>query len=235
MITEEIRQLKEKHPDSLIILRAGDLYELCEEDAKTAADCLPLQIEEDGTLRFKFSELDTYLPKLVRAGHRVAICDRPEPKFEFLQDPEYDGMMTWKNAKTLKRYKELCRERDTVNITRFDCFFAFNGRQFAEGKRTIRPLNDGEELINFGGGGYGTKDGVKRLFKFYEDIEQRISRECDPQEVYCYEFNNHESCIAYDGDIEAIRLVARIWGVETAKTIKRRSAFYGVEELFKNN
>lgn len=45
-------------------------------------------------------------------------------------------------------------------------------------------------------------------------------------------YNNHECCIAFDGDIEAIRLVAGIWGVETAKTIKRRSAFYRVEELF---
>jgi len=59
-----------------------------------------------------------------------------------------------------------------------------------------------------------------------------IFHECDPQEVYCYEYNNHECCIAFDGDIEAIRLVAGIWGVETAKTIKRRSAFYRVEELF---
>lgn len=64
-------------------------------------------------------------------------------------------------------------------------------------------------------------------------MEARIKNECDPQEVYCYEYNNHECCIAFDGDIEAIRLVAGIWGVETAKTIKRRSAFYGVEELFK--
>lgn len=80
-----------------------------------------------------------------------------------------------------------------------------------------------------------TFNGGERLFKFYEDMEARIKSECDPQEVYCYEYNNHECCIAFDGDIEAIRLVARIWGVETAKTIKRRSAFYRVEELFKNN
>ena len=100
------------------------------------------------------------------------------------------------------------------------------------GMKGIRPLNDGEKIYSFGAGGYGTKDGIERLFKFYEDMEARIKNECDPQEVYCYEYNNHECCIAFDGDIEAIRLVARIWGVETAKTIKRRSAFYRVEELF---
>ena len=87
-------------------------------------------------------------------------------------------------------------------------------------------------LISVFCAGSYTKDGIERLFKFYEDMEARIKNECDPQEVYCYEYNNHECCIAFDGDIEAIRLVAGIWGVETAKTIKRRSVFYRVEELF---
>ncbi|RGZ10182.1 hypothetical protein DXA04_20685, partial [Phocaeicola vulgatus] len=109
---------------------------------------------------------------------------------------------------------------------------AFGNESFARGMKGIRPLNDGEKIYSFGAGGYGTKDGIERLFKFYEDMEARIKNECDPQEVYCYEYNNHECCIAFDGDIEAIRLVAGIWGVETAKTIKRRSAFYRVEELF---
>ena len=135
-----------------------------------------------------------------------------EKKFEFNEDIENDCLMTWKNARTLGRYKSLCNERDSVDVKKYDCFFAFG---------------------NFGAGGYGTKDGIERLFKFYEDMEARIKNECDPQEVYCYEYNNHECCIAFDGDIEAIRLVARIWGVETAKTIRRKSAFYGVEELFK--
>ena len=151
-----------------------------------------------------------------------------EKKFEFNEDIENDCLMTWKNARTLGRYKSLCNERDSVDVKKYDCFFAFGNESFARGMKGIRPLNDGEKIYSFGAGGYGTKDGIERLFKFYEDMEARIKNECDPQEVYCY-----ECCIAFDGDIEAIRLVARIWGVETAKTIRRKSAFYGVEELFK--
>lgn len=155
-----------------------------------------------------------------------------EKKFEFNEDIENDCLMTWKNARTLGRYKALCNERDSVDVKKYDCFFAFGNESFARGMKGIRPLNDGEKIYSFGAGGYGTKDGIERLFKFYEDMEARIKNECDPQEVYCYEYNDHECCIAFDGDIEAIRLVAGIWGVETAKTIKRRSAFYRVEELF---
>ena len=138
-----------------------------------------------------------------------------EKKFEFNEDIENDCLMTWKNARTLGRYKALCNERDSVDVKKYDCFFAFGNESFARGMKGIRPLNDGEKIYSFGAGGYGTKDGIERLFKFYEDMEARIKNECDPQEVYCYEYNNHECCIAFDGDIEAIRLVAGIWGVET--------------------
>lgn len=69
MKTEAIQKLKEKHPDTLFILRSGDFYSLYGEDAKTA----------DGVFQvlFRLSELDRYLPKLIRAGHRVAIYDEP--------------------------------------------------------------------------------------------------------------------------------------------------------------
>lgn len=81
MKTEAIQKLKEKHPDTLFILRSGDFYSLYGEDAKTASTCLGLMLTKtaDGVLQvlFRLSELDRYLPKLIRAGHRVAICDEP--------------------------------------------------------------------------------------------------------------------------------------------------------------
>lgn len=153
--------------------------------------------------------------------------------FEFGSDWDSESPISYKNARTLKRYKELCNQHSEVDVKKFDCFFAFSNEQFAKGKASIRSLGEGEKLVSLGGGCYGTKDGADRLFKFYDEVNAKIKDECDPQEVYCYEYNNHECCIAFDGDIEAIRLVARIWGVETAKTIRRKSAFYGVEELFK--
>ena len=81
MKTEAIQKLKEKHPETLFILRSGDFYSLYGEDAKTASTCLGLTLTKtvDGEFQtvFKHSELDRYLPKLIRAGHRVAIYDEP--------------------------------------------------------------------------------------------------------------------------------------------------------------
>ena len=58
-------------------------------------------------------------------------------------------------------------------------------------------------------------------FKFYDDSRAAIPKECDPQEVYFYEYNNHECMIAWDGDKEAYDLIVGYWGEEVAKTIER--------------
>src|SRR5574344_1788997 len=61
-------ELKAKHPDAVILFRVGDFYESFFEDAKKVTDVL-------GIAGFPSHALDTYLPKLIRAGLRVAICD----------------------------------------------------------------------------------------------------------------------------------------------------------------
>ena len=80
-------ELKEKHPDAILLFRCGDFYETYADDAVVAARILGItlthrsnkgkvgQIEMAG---FPYHALDTYLPRLVRAGHRVAICDQLE-------------------------------------------------------------------------------------------------------------------------------------------------------------
>lgn len=152
-------------------------------------------------------------------------------KFEVRQDWDNDGMLVYKNAKTLKRYHELCEERDKTDAKKYRCFYAFSKEQFEQGQKSIR-LKPNERLVSFGGGGYGTQDGINKMFAHIHDIQNRIRTECDPQEVYCYEFNNYESFIAFDGDVDAIRLIAAIWGQETASRIKRFSQFYSLESLF---
>lgn len=78
--------LREKHPDAVVLLRRGDNYTMLGKDAHIAhsvlgLDLAPLTIiggvsfEASG---FRFCELDKYLPKFVRAGFRVAICDFPQ-------------------------------------------------------------------------------------------------------------------------------------------------------------
>lgn len=152
-------------------------------------------------------------------------------EFTFKQNWDNDGIMEWENAKTIDRYKELVDSRNRIKLTTFDCFIAFSDKQFKEGVDSIRPLSDGEKLISFCPGGYGTSDGVDRLIEYYDGIREQIISECDPQEVYCYEYNNYESCINYDGDKEAIKLIADYWGLDVARTINRKTAYYAIEDI----
>lgn len=154
-----------------------------------------------------------------------------DKKFEFTQDWENDGMLVLKNAKTLNRYHELCEERDKTDAKKYRCFYAFSKEQFEQGQKSIR-LRPNEKLVSFGGGGFGVEDGVNKYFAHLNEVQNRIRTECDPQEVYCYEFNNHECAIAFDGDVDAIRLIAATWGQEAASKVKRFSAFYSLKTLF---
>ncbi|MBQ6209224.1 MAG: DNA mismatch repair protein MutS [Prevotella sp.] len=79
--------LKEKHPDAILLFRCGDFYETYCEDAVTAAAILGITLTKrnngagvkgDEMAGFPHHALDTYLPKLIRAGKRVAICDQLE-------------------------------------------------------------------------------------------------------------------------------------------------------------
>lgn len=77
---ETFRKFKEKHPDALIMLRCGDFYELMEQDAEVGAKVLGITITKhndtgDNLAAFPYHALDMYLPRLIRAGYRVAICD----------------------------------------------------------------------------------------------------------------------------------------------------------------
>ena len=79
-------ELKEKHPDAVMLFRCGDFYETYSEDAIVASEILGITLTKraNGQAKhvemagFPFHALDTYLPKLVRAGKRVAICDQLE-------------------------------------------------------------------------------------------------------------------------------------------------------------
>ena len=80
---KQYHELKEKHPDVLLLFRRGDFYEIYEEDAEAAAKILGITLtkrSDDGTRMagFPYHALDTYLPKLIRAGRRVAFCDQWE-------------------------------------------------------------------------------------------------------------------------------------------------------------
>ena len=77
---ETFKMLKEKHSDVLILFRVGAFYESYFEDAKKVSEVLGVTLTENEKddifiTSFPTQSLDTYLPKLIRAGIRVAICD----------------------------------------------------------------------------------------------------------------------------------------------------------------
>ena len=80
-MVKQFNELKTKHPDAVILFRVGDFYESYFDDAKKVADAtgttLTKRSGEDGyyLTGFPHHALDIYLPKLIRAGLRVAICD----------------------------------------------------------------------------------------------------------------------------------------------------------------
>ncbi len=85
MMTQH-REIKERYPDAILLFRVGDFYETFGEDAITAARVLGITLTKrsNGSASaielagFPHHALDTYLHKLVKAGHRVAICDQLE-------------------------------------------------------------------------------------------------------------------------------------------------------------
>src|SRR6187551_95978 len=78
--------IKSKYPDALLLFRVGDFYETFGEDAVRTAAVLGIVLTRRANGKgtyielagFPYHSLDSYLPKLVRAGHRVAICDQLE-------------------------------------------------------------------------------------------------------------------------------------------------------------
>lgn len=86
-IIEQFKNLKEKYTDAVILFRCGDFYETYMNDATTAAKILGITLtrstkhkEDDGSgLRmagFPYFRLEEYMRKLIRAGHRIVICDQ---------------------------------------------------------------------------------------------------------------------------------------------------------------
>ncbi|WP_321295452.1 DNA mismatch repair protein MutS [Marinifilum fragile] len=85
-LMKQYYQMKEKHPDAILLFRVGDFYETFENDAIRASEILGITLTKRANGSASYVELagfphhaiDTYLPKLVRAGMRVAICEQLE-------------------------------------------------------------------------------------------------------------------------------------------------------------
>ncbi len=83
-ILRQYNELKEQHPDARLLFRCGDFYESYMEDAKRVSEILGITLTKDDRNKeqplliagFPYYNLDIYLPKLIRAGERICICDQ---------------------------------------------------------------------------------------------------------------------------------------------------------------
>ena len=80
---EQYKNLKKKYPEAVLLFRSGSYYNVFNDDARTAAQILGITTYVENNpdehyfwAGFASQMLDEYLPRLIRAGHRVAICDQ---------------------------------------------------------------------------------------------------------------------------------------------------------------
>lgn len=89
-LMKQYLSIKEKYPNALLLFRVGDYYEAFYEDASTISSILDLTLTKTqkgiDLAGFEAPLLDNYLPKLVKSGHRVAICDKLEDMSVYPKD-----------------------------------------------------------------------------------------------------------------------------------------------------
>ncbi len=115
-LLKQFDDLKKKHPDAMLLFRQGDFYEMYKEDAVKAAVLLGIAVADKmlsgektdmKIARFAHHALDTYLPKLIRSGARVAICDRLETSEQKKSEKESTNQSNNKDmAKKSKKQEE---------------------------------------------------------------------------------------------------------------------------------
>lgn len=163
-------QIKQKHPDAILLFRVGDFYETFSEDAIVASEILGITLTRRANGAAQFVELagfphhalDTYLPKLVRAGKRVAICDQ-------LEDP--------KKTKTL--VKRGITELVTPGVSTNDNVLSHKENNFLAavscGKEvfgiSLLDISTGEFMA-----GQGNADYVEKLLTNYRPKEILVER-----------------------------------------------------------
>lgn len=120
---KQFDEIKSKHPDVIVIMRKDDSYEIYKSDAKKAAEATRLPVtkqEIEGkkidTVSFSHTMLDVHLPNIIRAGHRVAVCDQLEDPKLVKSVPEGKAVLdrAYSTAKAVAKQEGIKYERVMV-------------------------------------------------------------------------------------------------------------------------
>ena len=165
---ETFKMLKEKHSDALILFRVGDFYETYCEDAKKLSEVLGVTLTRQAKTKmdlagFPCHALDSYLPKLIGAGFRVAICDdisepvklKKRGSDETTQEPQVEDA----DAEEIKDEEQATETKSAkiiyADVKEDEDYTPKNGRLFeldelqgiVDGYIEIIRLNDGRMII----------------------------------------------------------------------------------------
>ncbi len=169
---QQYYRIKDQHPDAILLFRCGDFYETFAEDAVATAEILGITLTRRGNGSASFVELagfphhalDNYLPKLVRAGRRVAICDQ-------LEDPK----------QTKKLVKRGITEIVTPGVVMGDSVLRTKENNYlAAVHADLGRDTGGLALLDISTGEYlcseGNLDHVEKLLESYQPKELLLER-----------------------------------------------------------
>ncbi|MDY0103297.1 MAG: DNA mismatch repair protein MutS [Lentimicrobium sp.] len=171
---KQYNSIKAKYPDALLLFRVGDFYETFGEDAIKASSILGIVLTKRANgaasyvelAGFPHHSLDTYLPKLVRAGHRVAICDQ-------LEDPKLTKTIVKRGVTEL--VTPGVSYNDKVLENKQNNFLASIHLQSKQSGIAFLDISTGEFLIAEGNNDYIDK--LLQTFKPSEVIVQKSLRQ----------------------------------------------------------
>ncbi len=176
----QYNDLKAKYPDAIMLFRVGDFYETFGSDAITTANVLGiiLTARNNGASKielagFPYHSLDTYLPKLVQAGYRVAVCDQLE-----------------KPSKLKKIVKRGVTEVVTPGVTTNDNILDHKSNNYLAavhfGKKSqaglsLLDISTGEFLVSEGSTAY-----IDKLIQSFNPSELIFARTCQKEVIRCF-------------------------------------------------
>lgn len=189
-LMKQYNQIKAKYPDALLLFRVGDFYETFGDDAVKAANILNIVLTarrngptEVALAGFPHHSLDTYLPKLVRAGMRVAICDQ-------LEDPKMTKTIVKRGVTELVTpgvsYNDKVLEGKSNN---FLCAVHFEGEQAGV---AFIDVSTGEFLVAEGSFEYVDKliQGFQPKEILYQKGRQKLYEEHFNAKIYTYRLDD---------------------------------------------
>ena len=168
---KQYNEIKKQHPDAILLFRVGDFYETFSDDAVETAEILGITLTRraNGAAQFvelagfPYHALDTYLPKLVRAGKRVAICNQ-------LEDPKL----------TKKIVKRGITELVTPGVSMDENVLNHKENNFLAALYSQHGKSFGVSFLDISTGEFltteGTKDQIDKLFTNFSPKEILIER-----------------------------------------------------------